>query len=78
VVLALAIQMHGEGEVLRRRELVNALLELKRVGAEIDVLLARDQAVDDLDDLRMQQRLAAGHETIGTPHSSTAAKHSSG
>ncbi len=60
VVLALAVEMHGEGEVLGRRELRQAALEFERVGAEVDVLLARDEAVDDLDDLRMQQRLAAG------------------
>ena len=36
------------------------LLEFERVGAEVDVLFARDEAVDDLDDLRVEQRLAAG------------------
>ena len=60
VVLALAVEMDGEGEVLGRRELRQAALEFERVGAEVDVLFARDEAVDDLDDLRMQQRLAAG------------------
>jgi len=59
VVLALAIEMHREGEVLRGRELMQALLEQERVGAQVDVLPARDEAVDDLDDLRVQQRLAA-------------------
>ncbi len=61
VMLALAVEMDGEGEVLRGRELGQAALEFERVGAEVDVLLARDEAVDDLDDLRMQQRLAAGN-----------------
>jgi hypothetical protein len=60
VVLAVAVEMDGEGEVLGGRKLRQATLELKRVGAEIDVLLARDEAVDDFDDLRVQQRLAAG------------------
>src|SRR5581483_1726543 len=59
MMLTLAIEMNGEREVLRRRELVKALLQLKCIGAEIDVLLTRDQAVHDLDDLRMQKRLAA-------------------
>src|SRR5271167_83843 len=35
------------------------LLEQQRVGAKVDVLLARDEAGDDLGDLRMQQWLAA-------------------
>ncbi len=61
MMLALAVQMHREGEVLRRRKLRQLLFEFKRVGTEINVLLARDQPVDDLDDLRMQQRLAAGN-----------------
>ena len=65
VLLALAVEMHGEGEVLRRREFGQAALEFERVGAEVDVLLARDEAVDDLDDLRMQQRLAAGDRHHG-------------
>ena len=60
VVLALAVEMDGEGEVLGGRELRQAALEFERVGAEVDVLLARDEAVDDFDDLRMEQRLAAG------------------
>ncbi len=60
MMLALAVQMHRESEVLRRRKLRQLLFEFKRVGAEINVLLARDQAVDDFDDLRMQQWLAAG------------------
>ena len=60
VVLALAVEVNREGQVLRRRELRQAALQFERVGAQVDVLLARDQPVDDLDDLRMQQRLAAG------------------
>ena len=41
-------------------EEVELLLEQQRVGAEVDVLLARDEPCDDLVDLGMQQRLAAG------------------
>src|ERR1035438_577276 len=59
MVLALPIKMHREGEVFRRRELRKAALEFQSVGAEVDVLLARDEAFDDLDDLRMKQRLPA-------------------
>ena len=61
VVLAFAIEMDREGQILRRRELRQPALELKRVGAEIDVRLARDQAVDDFYDLRMQQWLSTGN-----------------
>ncbi len=60
VMIAVAIEVNREGEVLGRREFVQPLFELERVGAEVDVLFARDEAVDDLDDLRMEQRLAAG------------------
>ena len=63
VMLALTVEMNGEGEVLRRREFRQATLEFQRIGAEVDVLLARDEAVDDLDNLRMQQGLAAGDAT---------------
>ena len=42
---------------------MNALLEFKRIGAEVNVFFARHEAVYDLNDLRMQQGLAArdGH-----------------
>src|ERR1039458_6711241 len=57
--------MDGEGEVLGGRELVQALLEFKRIGTHIDVFLARDEAVDNLDDLRMQKGLSAGDGNHG-------------
>ena len=60
VMLALAVQVDGEGEVLAGLEEVQLFLEQQRVGAEVDVFLARDQAFDDLVDLRVHQRLAAG------------------
>ena len=41
------------------------LLEQNGVGAEVDVFLPRHQAGDDLVDLRMQQRLAAGNADHG-------------
>ena len=60
VVLALAIQMDGERQILAGLEQVKLFLQQQRVGAEVDVFLARDQAFHDLGDLRMHQRLAAG------------------
>ena len=65
VVLALAIEVYGEGEVLRRRKLRQAALQFKSVGAEVDVFLARNEAVDDFNDLRMQKRLTAGDRNHG-------------
>ena len=60
VVLLLAVQVDAEGQVLARLEEVDLFLQQQRVGAEVDVLLARHQAFDDLVDLRVHQRLAAG------------------
>ena len=60
VVLLLAVHVDAEGEVLAGREQVELFLEQQGVGAEVDVLFAGDQAFDDLLDLRVQQRLAAG------------------
>ncbi len=79
VMFALTVQMHREGEVLGRRKLRQTALEFERVGAQVDVLLARNQPVDDLDDLRMQQRLAAREEKPWARRTlQRAAKHSSG
>ena len=61
VMIPLPIQVDGEGQVLRRRELGQPPLQFERVGAKVNVLLARDEAVDDLDNLRMQQRLTTGN-----------------
>ena len=60
VMLLLAIHVDGEGEVLARLEKVQLLFQQQRVGAHVDVLLARHQALDDLLDARMHQRFAAG------------------
>ena len=79
VVLALAVHVDGEGQVLAGLEQVELLFQQQRVGAEVDVLLARDQAFDDL---RRSAGACSGSppgmETIGAPHSSTARKHCSG
>jgi hypothetical protein len=61
VVLAQAVEMHGEEEVGRGLEQVELLLEQQRVGAERDELLARHEAAHDLADLLVDQRLAAGN-----------------
>ena len=60
VVLLLAVHVDGEGEVLARREEVQLFAQEQRVGAHVDVLLARDEALHDLVDLRVHERLAAG------------------
>ena len=57
--------MHVEAEVIRRREFIEALLEPQRVGAEIHELFARDESLDDLFDLGMQQRFAARNRNDG-------------
>ena len=65
VFLALAIHVYGEGQVFAGRELVQLFFEQQRVGAQVDVFLARDQAVHDFGDLGMHQRLAAGDADHG-------------
>src|SRR5689334_20807165 len=57
---SLAVQMHVPAEIRVRLVLVELLLEQQRVGAEIDELLAGQDALDDLRHLLVQQRLAAG------------------
>ena len=46
-------------KILARLELVEFFFQQQRVRAEVNVFLARDQAFDDLRNLRMHQRLAA-------------------
>ncbi len=60
VVVLLPVHVDAEREVLARLELVELGLEQQRVRAEVDVLLAGHQPLDDLLDVRVQQRLAAG------------------
>ena len=52
--------MHREEQIGRRLEQVELLLEQQRVGAQRDEFLARHDALDDLADLLVDQRLAAG------------------
>ncbi len=60
VHLAVAVQVHVPAEIGVRLVLLHLLLEQQRVRAEIDELLARQDALDDLRHLLVQQRLAAG------------------
>src|SRR5258708_40040071 len=52
--------MHRPDEERARLEAIELLLHQERVGAEIDELLARDDALDHLLDLAVEERLAAG------------------
>jgi hypothetical protein len=54
------VDVDDEGEVGRRLELVQLLGHEQGVGAQEDELLALDELVDDLVDLGVHQRLAAG------------------
>ena len=60
VVLLQAVEMHREEQIGRRLEQMQLLLEQQRVGAQRDELLARHDAFDDLADLLVDERLAAG------------------
>lgn len=56
-----AVHMHAESQIFARLEptCFKFFLQEKRIRTEIDVLLALDQLLDDLGDLRMQERLPA-------------------
>ena len=60
VMLLDAVEMHREEQIGRRLEQMQLLLQKQRIGAQRDELLARDDAFDDLADLFVDQRLAAG------------------
>jgi len=78
VFLLRPVHMNGEREVSARRELGEHFFEQNGVCAEVNILFALNEAVDDLDDLRVHQWFATGMLTMGAPHSSTALKHCSG
>ena len=61
-LLAQAVDVDGEGEVGRRPEVepVDPLAQQHGVRAQVDEALAGDERVDDLADLGVQERLAAG------------------
>ena len=62
---AAAVEVYAEGEIFAGLEEINFLFQQQRVGAEIDVFLAGDQALDDLGDPGMHERLAAGDGNHG-------------
>jgi len=55
------VEMDGEGEIDAGLEQVEFLLQKQGVGAEIDELLALDDAGDDLGYLLVDERFAAGN-----------------
>src|SRR5258707_7416941 len=61
MLFALAVEVHAEGQILAGLEEMNFLFQQQGVGAEIDIFLARHQALDDLPDLRVHERLASGN-----------------
>src|SRR5665213_3453530 len=65
VQLIVAVEMHRPDEIRAGLEPVDLLFHQQRVGAEVDELLARDDALDDLLDLAMEEGLAAGDRHDG-------------
>ena len=65
VVLALSIHVHGKSQVLARLEEMELFFEQQRVGAQVDVFLSRNQALDDFVDLRVHQGLATRNRNHG-------------
>src|SRR4030095_13395093 len=62
VLLAEPVEVHAEREVLRGREQagLELLLQEDGISAEVDVLLARDQRLDESADVGVHEGLAAG------------------
>ena len=56
-----SVEMDGEEQIGRWFEEMQLLLEQQGVGAERDEFLALDDAFDDLADLAVDERLAAGN-----------------
>ena len=52
MVLFLSVDVNGEAQVLAGLKQVQLFFQQERIGTEIDVLLACDQAFDDFSDLR--------------------------
>ena len=65
VIFLVAVEMDRPDEVRVRLVVLDVLFHQQRIGAEIDELLARDDALDDLRQLLVQQRLAAGDRDDG-------------
>ena len=62
VHLLIAIEMDRPGEIGARLVLIDLLFEQQRIGAHDRKFLARNDALDDLWQVFMQQRLAARHD----------------
>ena len=60
VVLFLSVHVNGEAQILAGLEQVQLFFQQQRIGAEIDIFLARHKAFDNFVDLGMHQRFAAG------------------
>jgi hypothetical protein len=75
VLLAEAVHVHAEGEVLEGVNRCELFLQQDGVGAEVHVLLALHQLGDEPVDLGYMSGSPPGMLTIGAPHSSTAWRH---
>jgi hypothetical protein len=65
VVIFLAVHVDAEGEIFTGGEEVELFFQQQCIGAEIDLFLSGDQALDDFVNLRVHQRLAAGDRNHG-------------
>ncbi len=63
--LPIAVEMNRPGKIGAGLVLIDLLFQKQRVGADDRELLARDDALDDLRQLLVQKRLAAGHDDDG-------------
>ena len=60
MLFALAVEVNRERQILAGMEEMNFFFQQQGVGAEVNIFLAGDQAFDDLVDLRVHERFAAG------------------
>ncbi len=60
MLFALAVEVDAEGQIFAWPEEIQLLFQQQGVGAEIDIFLACYQAFDNLGDLGMHERFAAG------------------
>src|SRR5437588_1935214 len=65
VLFALAVEVDRKSQVLTGLEEMDFFFQQQRIGAEIDIFFAGDQAFDDRFDLRVHQGLAAGDGNHG-------------
>jgi hypothetical protein len=62
-----AVEMHVDAEALVRCAPLEEAIEQDAVGAEIDMALAGDDAVDEFGQLRVQRRLATANRDHRRP-----------